>query len=629
MAEKQPEILKTVLNDYEQDKTVHDQNLPVFDRRYKAYRGLIDEKSVAFEWTPKYHPRWVWQQIETMVANLVDANPKWKIHVHPQLADPEREEELREGALANQLLLEHQLTLDKWAEKQREFDLQGLILGVTASKQSWAYREGKRRYWENYSEPVLGGMFGLQIGSVERQRDMESVEVLRDDPTSEVVDVRHLIFQRGATKLQNSDRLTHRCYYSYDQLKRQECRVNGGKFHEGECEPGRYYHNVDELKNEGGVTTDRFQREQDIHGERPHQDDIEVIEQYRREGDTLRIVCVGNSKVLLSNRESPYWFDHLDHPFPFVVCSGSPDLFKIQGMSMVEMVSEIQEMLWTIGGQRLTNLEYVNNAIAMVADDLEDQELIFAPGEQWLLPRPVEESVKMWAPDVRAAQVSLEAESMLKADLQGIMGVLPGLGGVDQITDQQTATAVSITTSLAQKRIAHQRQQFLWAKGRVGEQWTALNQQYVREPRKVPVIGEDGMEYFKELRPELLQGMFLFETEMVEESLNREQRRAEAQAKLQTLAQIAPVAAMSQAPINFRAAIEDYLDTFDITDKERYFSAQAPAGLPGQVPQAAPPGNGITNAALAAGPTSPSNETSMSPEAAMQQMLAQTGPQGG
>ena len=627
MPPKPPDILSKVTNDYEQDKVEHDRNLEVFDGRYKSYRGIIDAKSQAFDWTPKFHPAYIWQQVETMVANLVDANPRWKLHVHPQMVDPEREAELREGAKANELLLQHQLTLDKWPEKQRPFDLQGLILGITASKQSWAYREGKRRFWETYQQPVVSAL-GFSFGTVDRQRDMEAMDVLRDDPTSEVVDVRHLIFQRGATSLATSDRLTHRCYYSFDQLKRMECRVNGGKLHQGECEPGRYYHNVDELKNVEGSIPERHQREQELFGDRPHRDDIEVLEQYRREGDTLRVVCVGAGKVLLSNRESPYWFDHLEHPFPFVVCSGAPDLFRIPGISMVEMVSELQEMLWTVGGQRLSNLELVNNAIALVADDLEDQELVFAPGEQWLLPRPVDESIKMWAPDVRAAEVSLNAEQLIKTDLQGIMGVLPGLGGVDQITDQATATAVSITTTLAQKRVAHQRQQYLWAKGRIGEQWCALNQQYVREPRKVPTIGEDGVEAFMDLRPELLQGLYLFETEMVEESLNRNERRAEAQAKLQTLANVAPVAAMSQAPINMRAAIEDYLDTFDITDKDRYFASQAPAGLPGQTPLAAPEGNGITNAALAAGPTSPSNEMSMSPEAAMQRMMSQTGPVG-
>ena len=632
MPAKQPPIFDRAKNDYETDRVEHENTIGLFDSRYKAYRGLIENRSEAQAWTPKYHPAYVWPQIETMIANTVDANPHWRLHVHPQQGSPDRLMELVEGAKANENLLRHQLVLDKWAEKQRTFDLQGMIMGLTAARQSWNYREGRRRTWENYTEPVISGPFGFQIGQVEKQRELSSTEILRDDPTSEVIDVRHLIFQRGATSLATSDRVTHRCYYSFDQLKRQECQVNGGKFHQGPCEPGRYYHNVDELKDHAGIPSDRFQREQELFTDRPHRDDIEVLEQWRIEDSVLQKVCFGGGeRVPLAYAESPYWFDHLEHPFPFVTCSGSPDLFRIQGISMVEMVSELQEMLWTTGGQRTANLEIINNAIALVADDLEDQDLTIAPGEQWLVPRPVDESVKLWAPDVRAGQVSLEAEGMLKTDLQSIMGVLPGLGGVDSALDQETATGVSIVTNLAQKRVAAQRQQFVWAKGRIGEQWCALNQQYIREPRSVPVIGEDGYEAFEEIRPELLKGLFIFETEIADESLNRETRRAEAQAKLQTLAQIAPVAAMAQAPLNMRKAVEDYLDTFDVTDKDAYFASQ-PQALPGAGPPPAAPQNGaagVTNEALAAGPSSPSNPASMSPEAAMQRMLSQTGPTGG
>ena len=621
---KNPPILDRALLAYEEDKVEHDKNVAEFDRRYRAYRGVIEKRSQAAEWTPKFHPAHIWQQIETMVANLVDANPHWKLHVHPQMASPDRMEELREGARANELLLRHQLTLDHWAEKQRPFDLQGLICGVTAAKQAWNYREGKRRYWESYTEPVISG-FGMQTGLIERQRELAASEVLRDDPTSEVIDVRHLIFQRGATSLPTSDRLTHRCYYSFDQLKRQECRINKGKPHEGPCEPGRYYHNVDQLKDTGGVSADRFQREGDLFGDRPHRDDIEVLEQWRIEDGVLRVVCfVTQPQVLLADRESPYWLDHLEHPFPFVVCSGSPDLFRIQGISAVEMVQELQEMLWTIGGQRIANLEVVNNAIALVADDLEDQDLTIAPGETWLVPRPVDESVKMWAPDIRAAQVSLEAEAMLKTDMQNVTGGMPFLGGTDnQGVDQETATGVSIVTNLAQKRVAAQRQQYLWAKGRIGEQWTALNQQYIREPRMVPVVGEGGEQAFEEVRPELLKGLFLFETEIADESLNRETRRAEAIAKFNAIMPQAAGLAMMGTPINGRALVEDILDSYDVTDKERYFAEQPPMGLPpGAPPPPAQNGQGVTNAALAAGPSSPSNELSMNPAAAMQRFQA-------
>jgi hypothetical protein len=616
------------LNDFDADAKEHEHRVEEFDRRYKSYRAVVDRPERE-DWMPRFHPAYVFQSVETMVANLVDPNPRWRIRVHPQMASPEQMAELREGAKANELLLRHQLTLDHWAEKQRPFDLQGLICGVTASKQLWSFREGTRRSQRFGERPVINFM-GLQIGSVPEREDVAEPTVLRDDPTSEVVDVRHLIFQKGAVSLQRSERITHRVFYSFDQLKRMECRVANGKFHDGPCEPGRYYHNVDECKEKKGVAPERFTRESDLFGSSPHSGEIEVLEQWRWEGDEVRIVCIAARDVLLCDRVSPFWFDHLDHPFPFVVCSGSPDLFRIPGISEVEVMADLQEMMWTLGKQTFANIELLNNAIKLVADDVEDVEQfeVHAPGETWLVPRPIRDTVDMWSPDISGAQTALGALATLKGDLQNVTGGMPFLAGTDSSVDQTTATGVSIVTSLAQKRLAAKRQQFIWAKARIGEQWTALNQQYIREERNVPVVGEDGAEDFERIRPQILQGLFLFETEIADQSTIKAERMAQASGRFTMAVGAAPTMAAMGVPLNMRAFLDDVLDADDISDKDRYYAA-APQpqvqALPGQVPQAAPSGNGITNATLAAGPTSPSNENSISPEADMAALMRMRG----
>jgi len=186
---------------------------------------------------------------------------------------------------------------------------------------------------------------------------------------------------------------------------------------------------------------------------------------------------------------------------------------------------------------------------------------------------------------------------------------------------------VSILVSLAQKRLAAKKQQFVWSKRRIGEQWCALNQQFVKEERLVPVIGEQGVEDWVAVRPEEIQGVYSFETELVDDSMIRQERRAEQQAKLQVALQAAPVNAAVGQPLNLRQFWEDYLETFDISDKGRYFSA-SPQNLPvqGQQPDPAQNGaGGVTNVNLAAGPTSPSNSESMSPVQPIQRAGAMTG----
>lgn len=616
------------VKDLEDDLHAHRILCDAFDRRYRAFRGVIEPRSQAAGWTNKQHPAIALQSIETMVANLIDPSPKWRLRAKPQMGRPGEIERVRAGARANELLLQHQLTLDKYAEKQRPFDLQALITGLTASKQMWLERRGPRRYLETVDEPVYNA-FDVQIGSVPRLREMRQDDyAYRDDPTSEVVDVRDLILPENATSMTRLPRLQHRMWFSYDELKELEAAGHYGK--EAGGEP------VDLLKETKGFANEAYNREQDLFGVKRTKDLIEVVECWREHGK--KAVTVGNRNVLLANKPNPFWLDHLDYLYPFVVCSGMPDLFRIPGISEAELMQELQEMLWTLMNQRLDSLQLLSNAIFLLADDIEDPDAFeFAPGERWLVPRPVDETVKPWHPDPMVPRMTIEAESLLRGDVQNVTGGMPFLSGTEsQGVDQQTATGVSIVTSLAQKRLAAKKQQFVWAKARIGEQWCAMNQQFIRSERQVPVIGTEGVEAFETIRPDLIQGSYLFETEMVDDSLMRAERRAEAQAKLQVLsAQLPALAAMKQMDpqvpmLNIWALIDDVLETFDVSDKERYRSASpAPQqSMPGQSGMPAGPeqnGGGITNEALAAGPSSPSNPESMSPVAAMQRMMSQAG----
>ena len=613
------DTVSKVLKDLDEDLRAHRLFADRVDQRYRAYRGIIEERSQADNWTHKHHPAIVLQSIETMVANLIDSSPKWRLRVNPIMDDPAAVQRLRDGARANEILLSHQLNIDHYAEKQRPFDLQGLIAGLTVSKQFWLEKKGTRKSLRTVEEPIID-IFGLEIGSIPRLREMETPTTFRDDPTSEVVDVRDFIWQRGATGLANCSRVYHRVWLDFDELKELEKDGKYGKSAGGES--------VDTLKDSRSFGSDLYKREQELFETDKSKDKIEVIECWIERGK--RVVTVANRKVLLSDKPNPFWFEHLDHSFPFVVCSAMPDLFVIPGISEVELMAELQEQLWTLSNQRLDNLSLIANSVFLVADDMEDPDgFEFGPGERWLVPRPVKDSIQPFSPDPQGAQISLQAEELLRGDIQNVTGGMPFLSGTDSGTiDQKTATGVSIITSLAQKRLATKKQMFTWAKRRIGEQWCALNQQYVRATRIVPTVGEDGVDAFMEIQPDLLQGSYSFETEMVEESFLRQEKRAEAQSKLQVFLQAAPVFAALQVPLNAKAFMDDYLESFDITDKDRYYSAQQqipPGGQQQQAPQPGQNGQGVTAPQSVMAQTSPSNEMSMNPAVMMQRMLAAQG----
>jgi hypothetical protein len=597
-------LVKRVLSDFASDSKEWDRHCDLFASRYRAYRGVLDGgKEAVSEITGAklQHPAVILSSLETMVSNLIDPSPKWRLRARPVVASQEEVQRLTKGARANELLLNYQIGCDHWAEKQRAFDLQGLICGLTVSKQRWDYREGDVRYQESYSEPVYDE-FGSVIHQIPRLRDAtRPSHVLRDEPTAEVVDVFDFVPHALRPSLENCDRVHHVVWYTKAQLLEMEANGRYGVRAGGEP--------ISRLDDATGPTPTRPNRGDLFEQTRP-KDMIRVVECWIDRG--RRVVSIAGQDTLIEDRANPYWFDYLDHRFPFVTCSGMPDPFRIAGISEVELMAELQEMLWTLMNTRLDSTLLLSNPIFMIADDIEDPDAwSFEPGARNLVPRPVQETVKQWTPDPQVPQMTLQSESLVRSDIMDIVGGLPSGSQVQsQLAQSQTATGVSILVSLAQKRLAAKKQQFVWAKGRIGEQWCALNQQFVKEERLVPVIGAEGAQDWVAVRPEEIQGVYAFETEMVDDSLIRQERRAEQQAKLQVALQGAQVSAMAGAPINLKVFWEDYLGTFDVSDTERYFSATNPHPL-AQQPQPGQPGQngggpgGVTNPDPRRGPHQP------------------------
>lgn len=607
MAQKPADIVGQVLRYLEEDEKAHKVFADKADKRYRAYRGILEKRSKPEGWTNKQHPAYVFQAIETVVGGLTNTVPRAKVTPIPVM-DPNVMQQRTAGAKANELLLNQQLDRDHYAESQRTFALQALITGLSVRKQLWDYRVGERRFLQ--PQPGFGG---IQLAEA-RQK-----QVLRDDPTSRVVDVRDFIWHEGAIDLKSCQRVCHRVWYSLEDLQALTAQGVYGPEAGGQSLAGL----SDSQDMSGGL----YKRENDLFEVNRAKDQVEVLEFWIEGGQ--RVVSVANRKVLLADRENPFWLDHLEHPYPFVVCSGAPDLFRIPGISDVELMAELQEMLWTLVNQRLDSLQLLSNAIFLIADDVEDpEEFEIGPGERWLVPRPVSETVKPWSPDPNVPKMTLEAEALLKGDLQNVTGGSPFLSGTDtQGVDQATATGVSIITTLAQRRLASKKQQFVWADQRVLEQWMALNQQFVRSPRLVAKLGLDGERAFDSIRPEMLQGDYAVDLEAADESMIRQERRGEAQGRLMVFLQAAPIYAAMRQPLNGKAFMDDYLEAFNVVNKDRYYSA-VPQQLPQpQQQQPGPPGAppmGITSP-LAAGPTSPSNGVSISPEQFAQRFLASRG----
>jgi hypothetical protein len=611
--DKPADLVGRLLTDFEKDLKPHAGYVQNVDRWYRAYRGIAEIRSKSVEWTSKLHPAYGFQVIETLVASVVDPNVQWRVRGRPRMDQPDAIARLNAGIRANEILLSEQVDEDQFAAKQLLFAKQAFIAQMSVYKTRWEYNERdvpeQALVYQQYQ-----GVQVPRLGTKKRRR-------IEDRPTVDVVDVRDIFFQEGSVSLDRAGRVTHRVWYSYDELLQLEAQGVYGVRANGQP--------VSLLKESRDYSTSsgNSDRENDLFGEDRTKGKIEVLEQWRREADgTISVVSVGNRKVLLRDTPSPFWHGEL----PFVVCAPVPDLGRIPGVSIVELIAELQEAAWSFLNQRIDMTEILVTPPFLIAEDFEG-DLDWGPGAQNVVQRP--EQVEMMQINPMPSEVSLKAEELIKQDLQNIPGASPTLLGQTD-PSAQTATEISVTTTLAQKRIGLMKQQFKWAEKKVGEQWLKMNQQFITEPRLVQVTGMDGAVAFEEVRPLMLQGDYFIEMEAMDESLVKQQNLAEATSRLQIAQQATQffAALPGQPNINLQAFMDDVLRAAGINDTQRYYSPKQPMNpVPGAQAQPAQQqqGNGIAPQGVTAPQSidinSPSNAFSQSPAAATQRLGAMSG----
>lgn len=583
------------------------------EERYKAYRAILDRRMDAAKWTSKNHPPYVLQIIETMTAGLLDPNPKWKLKALPRLRWDNDAQAMMDGVKANETLLNYQLDCDKFVEKQRPFALQALITGLTVAKTYWRYEEGIQ-YSQVVEPTVLYDEEGNILHLGEKMVQKADRGIMYDEPTMDVVDVRDFIWHEAAPSLDRAVRVHHRCWFTVTELKDM---VAAKRFNK--C--SRPDDITDSMAHQGDMSS-FDNRERDLFDTSRQKDMCEVIEHWIDHG--RRRVTIANRTLLLDDRPNPFRHGQ----YPFVVATAMPDLFRIPGISDVELINELQEMMWTLQNQRLDAVQLLNNPVVMFRDDFDDPDSFdFFPGARNLVADPTQ--VTLWTPPVLENR-SIEHEQMLKDDLQSIPGASPALLG--QLSGgSMTATEASLSSTLAMRRLQNKKMQFALSYARVGEHWIELNQQFITEERLVPLIGADGAQAFHAISPAVIQGKYHIKVDQLDESLIRQERTAEAASRMQMAVQMAPVlAALAQGGtakmINMDSFVEDWLKSYDIVDTGRYFTAKPPPQAPSAAPQqGGQPQQAGVSATQATDMNAPSNAFSQAPVMAQQRQMAMQG----
>jgi hypothetical protein len=456
---------------------------------------------------------------------------------------------------------------DDFFLKQRPFMQQDLIAGMTVAKVVWAYEATDMTHLVPMAYEITDDWGVVRDRYVTTEEETKHT-VLRDGPSMIVRDVRDFFWPEGSKSVDQAAYVIDRSWETWETLK--------------EKETAGIYKNVDLLKEarNNQAARDYNDREQTLWAQQRNKDLIEVLEYWE---DDQVITVGGRSVVLAGGRPNPLRIKRK----PFVACSAMPDAFQMVGMSVVEGLAQIQEYLWTLQNQRIDALRLLVNPVTLIRSDVDDPDAFeWYPGAQWMVEDPGQTSQLQI--DATPAQITLEAEALLKGDLQNMLGGLPMAGGVNSgSVDQKTATGMSIITSIAQKLIGARKQHYSWAYSRVGELFLGTMGQMLRETRSIAQIGKEGAEELLQIHPLDLQGDFDVKIDVLDESVVKQEKIQEAMALVNMVAPIAQIANVDLQPF-----VERVLDAAGVDDTQRFFKNPQSAPPQGMYPPGGQNGQG-------------------------------------
>ncbi len=531
-----------------------------YERRERAYRGILRASSSAAKWRHTMHPPYAFDMIETIVASTVEMGLDFEARPAPIMGmtqDEAKDMLSKAGTIQN--LIKHEHTYDHMDRKQRPLFLCDSIGGRGVGKTSWNWTTGSVRK-QGITEVVVHGPNDEVLGTVPQITEIEQHQVLFDNSTTEVIDPRDFIVHESARALQprepgGAQHVFHRSWYSMEQLRMLAA--------------DDFLKNV-ELLNETRSFSDEYtEREKELWNITRTKDLVEVLEYWCfKKGGVYRTI-IGNREVVLRAEErNPFWHQQ----YPFFITSSMPNPFSINGTSDMELIEQLQEMLWELQNQRLDNLELINNAIMLIRGDVDDPDAFqYYPGAQWEVDDPAQ--VQPLVPPYQLANVSLEAEALLKADLQAVTSGSGLAGGNAQGAGAAagTATGASLIMSAAQQKLAMKK----WTAqhGLLDEAQMRLKlcQQFISDTRLLHVLGPKGKQAFQEIGPLEIQGEFGFHLKQINESQNRQERRAEAQTFLQIMLQAVPVAYASGTPIDVHEVLMWVARQWNLEDEAQAF----------------------------------------------------------
>lgn len=580
-------LVGEVTRKFDDAQSHHRRFVSLYEKRERAYRG-VKERVGREKWNHTLKPPYAFNLLETVVASQTEMGLTWDVRPSPH-SNASADEAKHMLAMAKDVsdLLRHEDRLDQLDQKQRPLFLCDGIGGIGITKAYWNYIPGMIKK-QGIHEVEIHGADGTVLGTMPTIVEIHEEGILRDHSYTEIVDPRDFVWHESGRDIDprapgGMQHVTHRCWYSYEQLKELE-KLGAIK-------------NVDQLKESRDFSAEYNDRDTEVFDINRTKDLIEVLEHWWFEDGEVWYTWIGQRKVvLLEKSQNPFWHGQ----YPFSIVSSMPQPFSPYGTSTIELIQDLQEILWELQNQSLDSVELINNAITLIRDDVDDPDAFgHYPGARWSVSDPGQ--VEWLVPPYQLPEIAQASIANIKSDLQTVTSAAPLAGGADSGVGNNTATGASLVMNAAQQQLAHRKFQAQFGLARNENLRLKNCQQFLDGNRLVQVLGPEGAMGFKDIPIVAIQGEFLVELKPMGESQMRQERRAEASQFANLMIGFAPLAAAAGKPLDVEQIIRWFADKWDIDYPDQFFAVQAAAlgaaaGLGGgegapQGPPAGPPGS--------------------------------------
>lgn len=514
----------------------HQQALAAQWQEYeKGYLGepSTSKPSGVDSWRSFVHYKYAHQQVHTLAAELAaDDDPIFTYEGRTPLQD--------EYADTAESIIKYQLERDDYTTKRLMAIVGAAVYGGQPVKVMWKYKCVTRKILKPS---------GLR----------EVTEIVVDDqPTICLIDPHDFFYDVRARNMAECRYVFHRMRLTIEELESKK-RSDGSPL----------YTNLEDVRKSMGsdsVGDASVMLDNDLAGERSkaRRNGIEVIEMWTKD----RVLVRAGGGTIIRDEENPY-----DHGrLPFEVLTLMPSLNDVWGQSMLWLLRDIQELLWTLDNAQIDALKLSINpplAVDVTADhDNINKELY--PGQRFPgrgEARQIVEPIKVTGIELFASDQAIQAQ---RGQMEYISGITKEMAGN---SDAGTATQAALNQRQAKGRIGVMLHLIDQGFARCAEMMLQLNQQYLDMSKPQKLLGAEGAEW-RHISPVEIAGIWDVSAKASGERAVEELRRQNLLEALQALQPMNGLVTATGKTINFDPILEEIAESYKLPKEQLLVDAQ-------------------------------------------------------